>query len=127
MNELLLLCQFLLLVAGWFLYLKSQQSVRDALREHSLSAESDRLRDTVDELLSKLVREAERTKQEIDARIGFLSDASVPGAGPPTVAAVYTLADEGCSPKEIARELARPVGEIELMLSVRRQSDDQAA
>jgi len=127
MGELLLLGQFLLLVAGWFLYLKTQQSVRDALREHSLSAESDLLRRTVDDLLSKLVREAERARQDIDARIGFLGNASGPGAWPPSVAAVYVLADGGCSPKDIARQLARPIGEIELMLSIREQEGDRAA
>ena len=40
----------------------------------------------------------------------------------PRHAQVYDLADEGLSPPEIARQLGRPSGEIELILALR--SDD---
>ena len=38
----------------------------------------------------------------------------------PRHAAVYQLADEGRSPQEIAQHLARPRGEVELILALRR-------
>ena len=40
----------------------------------------------------------------------------------PRHAQVYDLADEGHSPQEIARELERPSGEIELILALRSRS-----
>ena len=40
----------------------------------------------------------------------------------PRHARVYDLADEGHSPQEIARELERPSGEIELILALRSRS-----
>jgi hypothetical protein len=127
MAELLLLCQFLLLVAGWFLYLKAQRELRDSVRRHSVAAESEQLRHTVDELLSKLVREAERAKRELDARIGSVGGASGMSQGPVGTAAVYRLAENGRSATEIARELARPVGEIELLLGLRESDAEKAA
>lgn len=53
-----------------------------------------------------------------------LAAASLPS--PPTANArysdVYSLADEGRSPAEIARVLSRPAGEIELILALRKRS-----
>ena len=39
----------------------------------------------------------------------------------PRHAPVYDLADEGLSPPEIARQLGRPSGEVELILALRRE------
>jgi hypothetical protein len=35
---------------------------------------------------------------------------------------IYALADQGLSPRDIARELGRPTGEIELILALRPQA-----
>jgi DNA-binding NarL/FixJ family response regulator len=51
-------------------------------------------------------------------------DATLPRPQPldPRHAQVYDLADEGLSPPEIARQLGRPSGEIELILALRADS-----
>ncbi len=45
--------------------------------------------------------------------------AKAPGPPPPQHADVYQLADQGRSPLEIARQLNRPSGEVELILALR--------
>jgi DNA-binding NarL/FixJ family response regulator len=62
-----------------------------------------------------------------DALDGVIREARAPSHGGPLAeqkmdprhAQVYDLADEGLSPPEIARQLGRPSGEIELILALR--------
>ncbi len=59
-------------------------------------------------------------------RIAGASDTVLPGpALAPTAESrhsqIYTLADQGQSPNQIARQLNRPSGEIELILALRRE------
>jgi DNA-binding NarL/FixJ family response regulator len=49
-----------------------------------------------------------------------LGDSPEPSPGDPRHAEVYTLADQGRSSMEIAQQLNRPSGEIELILALRR-------
>jgi hypothetical protein len=119
MTEILFVGQLLLLLAGWFLYQKAQQELRAEVRKYSISAEVDDLRRTVDELLSKLVGDAERVRRELDAR------SAVPEANAKAV--VFALADQGRKPGAIAGETGLTVGEIELMLDIRNYGGNAAA
>jgi hypothetical protein len=40
----------------------------------------------------------------------------------PRHAEIYALADQGCAPLEIAQQLGRPSGEVELILALRQQT-----
>jgi hypothetical protein len=51
-----------------------------------------------------------------------LRDASVSGLTQ-RYAAIWTLADQGASPEVIARATGQPIGQIELILGLRRQID----
>ena len=55
----------------------------------------------------------------MEARAPFRAAMAEPPPVDPRHAPVYDLADEGHSPQEIARQLHRPSGEIELILALR--------
>lgn len=67
--------------------------------------------------------EAERASNElrgIDPAAAALRQAASPPAAPPGHERIYRLADEGLSPQEIARRTGEPVGQVELVLNLRR-------
>lgn len=101
---------------------------RDGVEELMSDAEqlTRRLAATLDNKaarLEQLIDEAERTLARLERATG--SPVSQPG---PTLAAhadegheaIYRLADAGRAPAEIARELNRPVGQVELILNLRK-------
>ena len=98
-----------------------------------------------DELLVELQELSRRTSAEIDTRFAKLeaamhdadrriavlnrlarqvaeSQPSTGAGGDPRHTVIYELADAGFTPVEIARELGKTPGEVELILNLRRQA-----
>lgn len=101
---------------------------RDGVEELMSDAEqlTRRLAATLDNKaarLERLIDEADRTLARLERATG--ASASPPGPALAPYAdggheAIYRLADAGRAPAEIARELNRPVGQIELILNLRK-------
>lgn len=75
--------------------------------------------------LEELLKEADRKIEILRGAAAPPGDpapsgSSVPEALDPRHGQIYTLADQGRSVQEIARQLDRPSGEIELILALRR-------
>lgn len=73
--------------------------------------------------LEKLIRDADERLNRLEANDSPprpVRSAPVPTSTDPLHARVYELADRGLPPVEIAREIDRPTGQIELILALRR-------
>jgi hypothetical protein len=127
---------------------------RDLTREQRARLrDQQELRTSLDELLTQLDEAAERIKTQINAqnakldaavraadeRIACLTnpgrpappvspvDPSSPPAAPANPQRIYTLADQGATPIAVADALQMPVGEVELILSLRNYAAQEAA
>jgi hypothetical protein len=69
---------------------------------------------------SQPVGVAQNQPQNSSAGTPFMAESTDQPMIDPRHALVYALADQGRSPKDIAQELNRPSGEIELILALRR-------
>jgi hypothetical protein len=87
------------------------------------SAKLEALIDEADRRLAEL-RRWSHTQAAAHSPSGPIEDSADPDSQQPTsderYVEVYHLADEGRSPLEIAQQLSRPRGEVELILALRR-------
>ncbi len=105
-----------------------QQLIREADRaaarlETALQAAGERARESVVPPRPASQAEGLRSASEVDVEAGSAArdeTAEVP-AGDQRYSEIYTLADYGYPAAEIAQRLGNPVGEIELILSLRNQ------
>jgi hypothetical protein len=78
-----------------------------------------------DEKIEKL-RRAGVAPAQAEIKSQVMLDADVVEGAPPTIdprhAEIYALADQGRRPLEIAQQLGRPSGEVELILALRQQA-----
>jgi len=88
------------------------------------SAKLEALIREADEKLAVLRRAIDARPVEPPAAAGAESEPSRRDEQPPDPrhAEIYALADQGRAPQEIAAELNRPDGEVELILALRRQA-----
>lgn len=104
-----------------------QEMVRWEVHMHDLARELSGKLDSKTAVLMQLIHEADRAAARLEAALA----AERPSQEPPSEAAsappadrdekIYTLADYGYAPAEIARRLAMPVGEVERILSRREK------
>lgn len=77
-------------------------------------------------MLNQLVADADQRKKELEALLERLPEVAAPKPPPPSKPAnplhekVYALQDKGKSPEEICRELSMEIGEVDMILGLRK-------
>jgi DNA-binding transcriptional regulator GbsR (MarR family) len=155
MAELILLLQALLLVAGWILFLRAQTELKAQAARQSLTGEMEELRRSIDALLHRLTTEAaaieNRLHEKAQTLEKILKQVPLENYFDPKVdtgfaesetlepsieynhfvgsqrlhSQVFTLAKQGMTAQEIAKQTGYAPGEVDLILRLQKNKTDQ--